>query len=72
MRRASLGILCSLLLLAACATTELERKEAAINGALAGAYVACTAALSDPRMAWADGARAYCLRIVSAEPECKP
>lgn len=68
MRRASLGILCSLLLLAACATTELERKEAAINGALAGAYVACSAALSDPRMTWGPGAREYCVAIVNGCP----
>ncbi len=64
------GLVLSLLLLAGCATTELERKEAAINSALAGAYVACTAALGDPRMTWEPGAREYCARITNRAPEC--
>lgn len=59
------GLVLPLLLLASCATTELERKEATINTALAGAYVACTAALGDPRMTWAHGARDYCTAIVN-------
>lgn len=62
---ARLALYLALLLPAGCASTELERKEATINTALAGAYVVCAAALGDPRMTWASGARDYCSAIVS-------
>jgi hypothetical protein len=53
------------LLLSACGTTELQRKEIAIQTALDGAFLACQTALNDPRMTWDEGARAYCLRVVN-------
>lgn len=56
----------------ACQATELERKELMIQTALDGAFLACKTALNDPRIEWEPGARDYCLRIVAAEPECKP
>lgn len=67
---APVALLALVLLSAGCATTELQRKEAAIQGALAGAFVACTAALGDPRMTWEPGAREYCVRIVNGPTEC--
>lgn len=60
-------VLC--LLVAACGTTELQRKELAIRAALDAAFGACSAALNDPRMEWEPGARQYCMRIVNA-PDC--
>lgn len=58
--------------LGACQATELERKELAIQTALDAAFLACQTALNDPRITWEPGARDYCLRVVNAEPECKP
>lgn len=58
--------------LGACQATELERKELMIQTALDGAFLACKTALNDPRIEWEAGARDYCLRVVNAEPECKP
>lgn len=58
-----------LLALSACsATTAVERKEQVVQAALDSAFVACTAALGDPRMTWAPGARDYCLAIVNGCP----
>lgn len=54
-----------LLALGACSATTVERKEQLVQGALDGAYVACTAALDDPRVTWAKGAREYCVLIVN-------
>lgn len=70
MSRAPLVALC--LVVSACQATELERKELMIQTALDGAFLACKTALNDPRIQWEPGARDYCLRIVNAEPECKP
>jgi len=57
-------VLC--LLLSACSpATTVERKEQVVQGALDGAFVACTAALGDPRVTWAKGAREYCELIVN-------
>jgi len=64
------ALACLLLALGACQATELERKEATIQTALYGAFLACTAALNDPRMTWDVGARDYCLRIVNRAPSC--
>ncbi len=63
-------VLAVCLLAGACAQTTVQQKEAAIQVALEGAYAACAAALNDPRVTFAPGAREYCLRIVNAEPEC--
>ena len=68
MTRAALVSL--LLALGACQTTELERKEIAIQTALDAAFLACQSALNDPRMTWEPGARDYCMRVVNATPEC--
>lgn len=64
----ALAILAGALCLSACGTTELQRKEIAIQTALDAAFLACQTALNDPRMAWEPGAREYCLRVVNAEP----
>lgn len=58
------------LLAAACAQTTVQQKEAAIQVALDTAFLACQTALNDPRVEFEPGARAYCLRIINAAPEC--
>lgn len=68
MSRAALGLY--LLALSSCGTTELQRKEVAIQSALTAAFLACQTALNDPRLEWEPGARDYCLRVINATPEC--
>ncbi len=58
------------LALGACQATEFERKELAIQTALDAAFLACQAALNDPRVTFEPGAREYCLRVTNAEPGC--
>ncbi len=63
---AALACLVAAGLLTACAGVPTrDQKQDAINAALASAYVACSVALSDPRMEFEAGAREYCEAIVA-------
>lgn len=68
MTRVALVLLC--LALGSCATTEAERQDIALNGALVLAYNACRVALDNPLTEWEPGAKSYCKRIVNEAPEC--